>query len=482
MKIDQPKALLILFATELWERFGYYSLLSILTVYLTSELGMSDGDAFLLFGVYTAFAYLTPAIGGIAADRVLGHGVAIMLGAALMSAGYIVLAAGGLSAIYLGLAVLILGNGFFKANVGALLGHYYHGDDPRRSGGFTLFYMGINLGALAGALAAGWVAQEFSYAIAFIMAGAGKGIALLTYLYGRRHLGNKDAAPVPIRENPKGLLAVLLVSAVVVAGAFVLLSRPEAAGTVLAIVGSLIVAGYIVLVLREDRRVRNPLLAHIALVLFAIAFFTVYQQYATSVMLYTEREVRLTTFGIQIQPGQFTSLNPAFILAFSPVLAVLWPWLAGRGIRVDDVAKFGLGLLMIGAAYLVLRLGVLETPDGAKTTLFWVVAFYWVYTMAELFLSPVGLALTTQLAPRHLAGMAMGIWLLSLSAASYLAGLLAQLSEIPKGTAPAAEVGIYASSFLIYGALGVAAGITLFLVSPFLRRLMHPAAATTETT
>ena len=136
--------------------------------------------------------------------------------------------------------------------------------------------------------------------------------------------------------------------------------------------------------------------------------------------------------------------------------------------------------MLIGAAYLVLRLGIFETPDGAKTTLFWVVAFYWVYTMAELFLSPVGLALTTQLAPRHLAGMAMGIWLLSLSAANYLSGLLALLSVVPEGTAAAEEVSIYGSSFVIYGGIGLAAGILLFLASPFLRRLMRPATTPAE--
>lgn len=480
MKLNQPKALPILFGTELWERFGFYSLLSIFTIYLTSELGMSDGDAFLLFGVYTAFAYLTPSIGGMAADRVLGYGPAILLGAALMSVGYLVLAAGGPTAIYLGLAVLIVGNGFFKANVSALLGQFYDAEDPRRSAGFTLFYMGINLGALAGGLVAGWVAQEFGYALAFLMAGAGKGIAFVTYLLGRRHLEKKDVAPIALGKNVKGLVAISLGCAVVVAGVFFLLSRPQLAGTALGIGGTLVMAGYIVLVLREERRVRNPLLAHIVLVLFAIAFFTVYMQSATSVMLYTDREVQLTAFGLHIPPGEFTSLNPAFILIFSPVLALLWPWLAGRGIRVDDIVKFTVGLLLIGAAYLVLRLGVFETPDGAKTTLFWVVAFYWVYTMAELFLSPVGLALTTQLAPRHLAGMAMGIWMLSISAANYLSGLLAQLSIVPEGTASAEEVGIYASSFLIFGAIGLAAGILLLLASPFLRRLMRPKATPAE--
>ncbi len=480
MKSKQPKALPILFATELWERFGFYSLLSIFTIYLTSKLGMSDGEAFLLFGVYTAFAYLTPAIGGIAADRVLGSGVSILLGAALMSAGYVVLAAGGLDAIYLGLAVLILGNGFFKANVSALLGQFYEGDDPRRTAGFTLFYMGINVGGLAGGLAAGVVAQEFGYVEAFLMAGAGKGIAFATYLLGRRHLEKKDVAPIAPRENAGGLMAVALGCAAITAGVFFLLSRPQLAGTALGIAGGGIVAGYIVLVLREERRVRNPLLAHMVLVLFAIAFFTVYQQYATSVMLFTEREAQLTAFGLHIAPGEFTSLNPAFILLFSPVLALLWPWLAGRGIRIDDMSKFAVGLVLIGAAYLVLRLGIFETPEGAKTTLFWVVAFYWVYTMAELFLSPVGLALTTQLAPRHLAGMAMGIWMLSLSAANYLSGLLAQLSVVPEGTAAAKEASIYGSSFVIFGAIGLAAGILLFLASPFLRRLMRPKATPAE--
>ncbi|MEK9662860.1 MAG: peptide MFS transporter [Alphaproteobacteria bacterium] len=473
----QPKALYVLFMTELWERFGYYSLVSVFTLYLIDELKIAEQTAFLIFGAYTAFIYLTGVAGGFAADKVLGYGQAILLGAAIMCFGYVGLAFGAVSSMYAALALLVVGNGFFKPNVSALLGVYYEADDPRRSAGFTLFYMGINVGGLLGSLLAGLIAQKFGYPVAFAVAGAGKLVSMATFWAGRRGLEARDFPSPDAMTNARGYGLVVLYIVVALAAAVVLLSRPEAAGVALGIAVGVVFAGYLAIVLREPLEIRNRLLVHLALVIAAIAFFAVYQQYAVSVTVFTDKDIDRTIFGWHLPASEFTSLNPAFILLFSPLLALLWPALARRGRGVDDLLKFVLGLAFLGLGYWLLVAGIVETAGGAKTTLGWIVGFYALFTLGELCLSPVGLALTTRLAPPHLAGLVMGVWLMALTVANYGSGLLGQLVVLPKGAAAAAEVAAYREAFLIYGAIAIATGIVLLLVVPQLRRLIGDAAS-----
>lgn len=477
----QPKALYVLAFTELWERFGYYTLTTVFTLYLIDVLKMQDAHAYLLFGAFTSFAYLMPVVGGVIADRVFGHGRAILLGATMMSAGYLILSLSSTTSMYLALGILVVGNGLFKANVSALLGHFFEDNDPRRSAAFTLFYMGINIGALAATLVAGILATEFGYWVAFAAAGCGKAISLLTYYFGRRVLENRDHPPAhaaySVRIN--GLVLVLL--AALVLASIYLIAHPGQAGVAIAVVEVAAVAIYVAMILREPGRIRNRLIAHLVLVGFSVAFWAVYQQDVMSVMVFTQRDLDLNVFGWQSPPEEFASLNPFFILALSPFLAFLWPAIERRGIHFDDVLKFTGGLAFLGVGYWILNLGIFETPEGAKTLAFWMVLFFLFLSIGELLLSPVGLALTTELAPRHLAGFAMGIWLMSSSAANYIAGLLGGLAAVPDHAAPAEEVTVYTHAFFVYGAICLVAAAILLLASPLIRRTMGhrgaPAAA-----
>ncbi|MDQ0315245.1 peptide MFS transporter [Amorphus orientalis] len=470
---DQPKALYVLAMTELWERFGYYTLTTVFTLYLVDVLKLQDAQAYLLFGAFTSFAFLTPVLGGAIADRVLGHGRAIILGATMMSAGYLILSLSSTATMYIALGVLVVGNGLFKPNVSALLGHFFGDNDPRRASAFTLFYMGINLGSLGATLIAGILATEFGYWVAFAAAGCGKALALLTYTFGRRFLDEHDA---PRDEHNTSLtahgLVVIALAAMVLISVY-LIAHPVAAGYFLAIVQTLVVAGYLVLVFRERANVRNRLLSHLVLVAFSVAFWAVYQQDVTSVMVFTQRDLDLNIFGWQSPPEEFSSLNPFFILALSPLLAFLWPAIERRGINFDDVMKFAFGLAFLGAGYWILTLGIFETPEGAKTMAYWVVLFFLFLSIGELMLSPVGLALTTELAPRHLAGFAMGIWLMATSGANYIAGLLGGLASVPDGTAPARQVEVYSHAFFVYGAICLAAAAGLLMLVPLIRRAMR---------
>lgn len=467
---SQPKALYVLALTELWERFGYYTLTTVFTLYLIDVLKLQDAYAYLLFGAYTSFAYLMPVIGGVVADRVFGHGRAILLGATMMSVGYLILSLSSSSTMFLALGILVVGNGLFKANVSALLGHFFEENDPRRSAAFTLFYMGINLGSLAATLVAGILATEFGYWVAFAAAGCGKALSLLTYFFGRRLLEEKDLPPAHTATDLRLNGAVLVGLAALVLGSIYLIAHPQAAGVFLAVVELAAVAIYLYFVMREPARTRSRLIAHLVLVIFSVAFWAVYQQDVMSVMVFTQRDLNLTVFGWQSPPEEFASLNPFFILLFSPLLAFLWPVIERRGIHFDDVLKFAFGLAFLGVGYWILTLGIFETPEGAKTIAFWMVMFFLLLSLGELLLSPVGLALTTELAPRHLAGFAMGIWLMSSSAANYIAGLLGGIASVPKDASPAVEVSIYSHAFFLYGAICLVAAALLIAGSPVIRR------------
>ena len=470
MRSKQPKALYVLFLTELWERFGYYTMISLMVLYLTRELGMEDGRAGLVFGAYLSLAYLATIGGGFLAERVLGFGRAIIAGATLMALGYFVLATGGAVALTAGLSLLVAGMGLFKANVSALLGRFYDGEDPRRSSGFIVFYMGIKMGALLGSLSAGYVAEAWGYGAAFILAGIGKLLAVITYLAGRRWIAFQDAPPaVPHAPWHLPMVGAATVAVIVVSG--LLFARPGAAGAAVGVAGAIGFIVYVVLITRQPPPVRRRLTVHLVLVLTAVVFFSVYQQYTISVTLFTEREVDRTIFGAAVPASEFTSLNAAFILMLGPILAALWPWLAKRGFAIHDIVKFAAGLALLGIAYATLGLGIIEGSEGVKTGLAWLVSYYFIFTLAEMFLSPVGLALTTALASRNLAGMAMGIWFLAWAGGDYLAGLLADLAAIAPATPPAAEAAIYQDAFFIYGAIGIAAAIALAAVVPRLIRM-----------
>jgi len=466
----QPAALYVLFMTELWERFGYYSLVSIFALYLVNELKLPDTQAFLIFGAYTSFAYLTTVAGGIAADRVLGFGRAIVVGALVVGIGYLVLGFGGEPLMFLALGLMACGNGLFKPNVSALLGRFYGEEDPRRASGFTIFYMGINIGALAGSLLAGIIADTVSYTAAFAVAGGGKMISLVTYMIGKRWIGRHDAPPKisqPARWN--GIVALTV--AVAVGLSAILLSHPEWAGWFVFAVGMVLLGSYLAVMAKQPEEYRNRLALLLLLIVFSIPFWAVYQQYALSVTLFTERDVDRNIFGWIMPASEGTAMSAAFLILLSPVVAWVWLRLARGGVSVSDIVKYGLGLVWMGLAYLFLALGVFETSDGVKASLLWVLAFYVIFELGEICLSPLGLALTTKLAPRQLGGFAMGVWFYASAAANFVAGLIGGFAAVPKGATAAQETAIYEQGFFIYGMIALGTALVMLLALPWLKRL-----------
>lgn len=479
METKQPKALYYLFLTEMWERFGYFTMATLFVLYLTSKLDLSDDRAFLIFGAYTSFAYLTTVIGGIVADRLLGFRWSIMIGAATMSAGYLLLPVETLPTMYLALGILVVGNGLFKPNVSALLGQFYGKDDPRRDGGFTIFYMGINLGAFVASVIAGIVATQFGYGFAFAMAGIGKLISLTTFVAARRQLGTHgfmpDTSPLaPGAARRAATAAGLIATAVGTIGiATFLIKNGVLDGEILAIVGLGATAVFLFEIFREEPANRPKLFSFVVLVGFAVVFFAVYMQAYSSIVLYTKRDVDLELLGYAIPPSDIQSLNPMFILLLAPVFALVWAKTTKAGIEVSIPFKFVLGLVFIGSAFLLLRLGGIATGSEGKIGLYWMVAFFFLYTMGEMSLSPVGLSMATALPPKRLAGFAMGMWMLAISGANYVSGRIAELASVPAGTSQATERHIYEAAFADFGWIAISAGLILLGLVPILNRMMR---------
>ncbi len=465
MARGQPRALYLLFMTELWERFGFYTLVSIFAFYLVDRLNLPGDRAFLIFSTYVSFAYLVTVAGGLVADKALGFGRAILLGASLIACGYLVLGLAGPERLYWALGLLATGNGLFKANVAALLGRFYAEDDPRRGPGFTLFYMGLNTGVLAGSLFAGMIAQAYSYEAAFIVAGSGKLIAVATYLAGRRLVRLHDGPP-------PGLKRPLLVQGLALAGVLLtvclsaLLLRSQAwTAWVLGLLAILVVLTYVAVILRQEEDIRRRLFVHLALLFFATIFWAIYQQYTLSVLLYAEKDVDRSLFGWVLPSSSTTALGALALLLLWPLLALLWPWLSRRGMPVGDLGKLALSLVGLAAAYLLLALVVEVTDATGKASMIWILAFYGLLGFGEILLAPLGLALTSRLAPAHLSGYAVGMWSFSYAAAVYLAAVLAVPQRLTGERA-------FGGWFLAYGLVGLATALLLVALLPRLRRAL----------
>ncbi len=472
----QPAALYVLFLTEMWERFGFYTMFSLFVLYATQDIGLDDADAALLYGTFASFVYITTLPGGFLADRLMGARRAIVIGAVVMCLGYTSLFFATPTTITLSLGLIVVGNGLFKPNVGSLLGTFYGKDDPRRESGFTIFYLGINLGAFVATLIAGWIGQTFGYDVAFGIAGIGKAISLITFLIGRRWLGNKGLPPNPalLRQRhfgvPQQVLLLIGMAGASLLATYLLL-HATMAGELLAAVAALCFGGFILQIWHDSPADRRRGIALLALIAISIIFWTVYNQVGTSFLLFTDRLVDRTIWDFTVPPSDFLSLNPLFILLMGGPFAALWVWLAKRGRNPSIPLKFVLGHLLLGSAFLVL-FGVLAQGAG-HVPWPWLVLFFALYTAAEMVLSPVGLAMTSELAPERLRGFAMGLWLMATALGYYLAGAAAGVAAVPKGTGEAAMRSIYSNAFLDYGLLALGGGLLFLALVPWVASLMR---------
>ncbi len=473
-----PKGLYLLFFTEAFERFQYYGMRAFLVLYLvdaTRGLGWSHTEALSLYGTYTGLVYLTPVLGGYIADRFLGQRLSVVLGGTLMMFGQVLCAVKSAPTLYAGLTVLVLGNGFFKANISTMVGQLYAPGDRRRDNAFTIFYMGINLGGFLGPLVAGGVAEKVDWSFGFALSGLGMAIGVATFLAlkGKLLPGIGTLREKPSAQEVQRFLRGLGVAVLVLAALAWVAVKGPLAGRVnwdvvllTAILGTMV--GFFVYLtffgkLSKDERDR--VIVIFVLVLFVVFFWAAFEQAGGLMNLYTDTKVDRGLFAWTVPTTWFQSVNSLFIVLFAPLFAAMWTWLAARGKEPRTATKMALGMLLVSGGFVLMYAAARQSASEGKAALLWVVGAYLFHTWGELALSPVGLSMITKLAPTRFASALMGVWFLSNAAANKLAGMLGGAAE---------RVGDQTMFGLIV--LGTAgAGVVLLALSGTLARMTHGA-------
>jgi proton-dependent oligopeptide transporter, POT family len=416
-----PRGLSTLFFTEMWERFSYYGMRGFLILYMTKALGFTDQHAGLSYGNYVSSVWLTPILGGLIADRWLGQYRSVLVGGTIIALGHFTLAFSALPFFYAGLTLIVIGTGLLKPNISTLVGALYAPGDERRDAGFSIFYMGINLGAFLGPLIAGRLAEGVDWHLGFACAGVGMTLGLVQYVVGR---GRLQPALERLAVRP----------------------RPAAAG----------VASGEGLSGDDWRRIAVV----VVLFVFASLFWGAYEQAGSTLALFADRYVNLEFLGIKLYASWFVSIQAGFVILLSPFFAWLWVRLGPR--QPSSPAKFALALMFVGLAFVLLLPAGASAQTGVKVTPLWLVGAYFIQELGELCLSPVGLSLVTKLAPVRLVSMLMGVFFLSNAAGNWLAGWSARfISTLPLVTL-----------FGATAAVTLGAGVLLFLLLKPIRNLM----------
>jgi proton-dependent oligopeptide transporter, POT family len=432
-----PKGLYLLFVTEMWERMSYYGMRALLVLYMvaaTSEggFGWDRAKALQIYGLYTGLVYLTPLAGGFLADRFIGQRRAVTLGGILMMIGHFLMAVPGVPAFYAALAFLIVGNGFFKPNISTMVGGLYEQKDARRDGAFTIFYMGINLGAFMSPLVCGTLGEWFGWHYGFGAAGVGMGLGLICFmLLQKKFLGDVGLAPTRKAETTTSEQA------------------PKAPLTAV-----------------EGKRISVIFI----LAAFSMFFWAAFEQAGGLMNLYTDQKVDRMVGSFEIPTTWFQSVNPLLILLLAPVFASLWVGLGKKARDPSSPVKFALGLILLAGGFVMMMFASKQSEAAGKAGLYWVLLAYLFHTMGELCLSPVGLSMVTKLAPQRMVSLMMGVWFLSSAGANYIAGWIGGLSS---------QLGEYQLFASIVIATAMAGVILLAFAKP-LKRMMHGAEGNTE--
>jgi len=464
---SHPKVLPYLFLTEMWERLGFYVVQGLLILYMTQNFGYSDADGYIILGIFSALVYISPFIGGVLADKLLGFKTSVIWGGLFLVVGYALLAIPfplyEKLLFYPALATIIVGNGLFKPNVSSFLGTQYDHDDPRRDSGFTIFYVGINLGAFLAGISSGYIKDYFGWHVSFSLASVGLIIGLITFGYGLSHVKPHSISEKKINHKTKFQLFLCCVLAII--GLNFLLKMQSLSSILLPIAGILLLFVLIVLTLMQAPIYRKRMFILIMLVLSSIVYWTLFLQMFFSFNLFIDRLVEKNFLGLNLNTTVFYASESIFIILFGPLFAMLWQKLGYLGKNPSSMSKFILGILFAGLGCLVLSLSTSFPNESGLIHPLWVLASYCLITIGELLVSPIGLSAVTQLAPKHLSGMMMGVWFVALGFGGIFAGMLAKSASIPESAVTlSAKLNIYQNAFLDYSYLAFLVVIVLFFL------------------
>lgn len=479
-----PKGLFVLFFAEMWERFSYYGMRALLIFYLTQHWLYSDERASVIYGAYTALVYIAPVLGGYLADKYLGQRKAVLFGAVLLTIGHFLMAFEGdgalgqanpmINVFWGALAFIIVGSGFLKANISVIVGQLYPRTDVRRDGAYTIFYMGINVGAAVGTIIAGYLGQTYGWAYGFGAAGIGMLLGLVVFIIFKPLLMGRGESTVPDKLAAPYLgmkfeWFLYLVGFAAVAVTWWLVQNQAIVGTILGVFGAILVAYVLWQAIKIGGHDRDRIFAAIFLIIGSILFWALFEQAGSSLNLFTDRYVDRAGVDASI----FQSINPIYIILLAPLFAGLWTWLGRRGLEPSTPAKFGLALIQLGAGFLVLVFGSQAVGMEAMTPVVFIFLIYLLHTTGELCLSPVGLSAMNRLAPAHMASLIMGTWFFASATGNFVAGLIAAAtgSEAASGEGAAKETVLAVYSQIGWIAVGV--GVAVIVISPLIKRLMH---------
>ena len=437
--MGHPRGLATLFFTEMWERFSYYGMRGILILFMTAAattggLGFSAEKAGAIYGLYTMCVYAVALPGGWIADRILGQRRAIFIGGCVIALGNFTLAIPNLLAFYLGLALIVIGTGLLKPNVSAIVGGLYPEGGARRDAGFSIFYMGINIGAFIAPLICGWLGEKINWHYGFIAAGAGMVLGLVQYKLGYKHLLDvglpPHQAPEKAAQARKGLLTGIVIIAALVFALVLARHNFEVADLARVIGFSLVglVVLYFLYVLalgKLESHEKKRVVVIFCLFIGAMLFWSGFEQAATSMNLFAERLTNRVVAGWEAPASYLQSVNPLFIISLAPIFAIIWVKLASTNREPSIPVKFGLGLALLGVGFLVMAFGSrFVNAEGPGVTPMWLILTYFIHTLGELCLSPVGLSSVTKLSPKPLVGQMMGIWFMGSALGNLFAGLV----------------------------------------------------------
>ena len=467
-----PKGLYMLFFAEMWERFSYYGMRALLIFYLTQHWLFNDSKSNLIYGAYTSLVYITPVLGGYLADRYLGQRKAVLFGGILLAAGHSLMAVEGvggqsdptINVFWAALAFIIVGSGFLKANISVMVGQLYKLTDVRRDGAYTIFYMGINLGAAIGTILVCYLGQTIGWGYGFGLAGIGMLAGLVVFVLGKSALRGAGEAPQALAKSKEWSLYAVGVAAVAVIWALV---QYQDVIQSLLVVSGIALLGY---VLYESFKLEKEPRERMFAILFLIAlnplFWGLFEQAGGSMNLFTDRFVDRSGVPASI----FQSINPIYIIILAPLFAGLWQWLGRRGREPSAPAKFGLALAQMGLANLVLVWGAEAYGLAAMTPVIFVFLYYLLATTGELCLSPVGLSAMNRLAPSFLASLIMGAWFYMTAVGNFVAG---KIGEATGGHGGEMSKEKLLEIYELFGWVSIGAAVAVLALSPIVKRWMH---------
>jgi POT family proton-dependent oligopeptide transporter len=481
-KLGHPAPLWMLFMTEYWERFAFYGMRWALTLYIVAQFyggsGTGEAPANNIYGAYLALIYAASLFGGYAADQFIGYQRSILIGAVIMASGLFVIMIPNQDIFLLGLSLVIVGNGLFKPNISAMVGQLYTQEDRRRDAGFTIFYMGINLGGFLSPIVTGWLASvitdtpmQQNYKVVFLASGIGMILSFIWFWFGRRQLHGIGRPPVDVA--PKRGLGIVLASALIGVPTVYFLLAKLGADALVWILGILFIGlGVMLLVegIREGKVARDKVIAMLIIFVFNVLFWMFFEQAGSSFNFLAQNIVDRMFGSWEFPVAWFQSVNSLAIIALASIIAAIWIWMGRRNTEPSIPRKFGLGLIGNGLAFLLLMYALTYLVDDHSKIPFWTLFMvYVIQSVGELCLSPVGLSMVTKLAPARYVGFAMGGWFLSIANGNNLSGKFAAWVSGDTGMTTGSALSGYTLGFWALAG----AGVLLFLIAPLINKLMH---------